>query len=293
MKEETPLERSVPTPVSEFGISREPAHTPVSHIYAAGVSWPAVMGGAFVTAALSLILLSLGTGLGLSSISPWANTGASASTIGTAAIVWVIMMQLIASAMGGYLAGRLRTKWVSTHSDEVYFRDTAHGFLAWAVAVVITAAFLASAAASMAGGAVQAGPSATAAGGAAAIVNDADAYFVDMLLRSDHLSTAGSDSQVRAESGRIFANALRQHDLPGADEAYLAQLVSVKTGLSRADADKRVSDVVAQAKQAADATRKTAAHLSLWIFVALLVGAFSASLAATFGGSQRDHVVIV
>jgi hypothetical protein len=250
------------------------------------------MGGAFVTAAISLILLSLGTGLGLSSISPWTNTGASASTIGAAAIVWVIMMQLIASAMGGYLAGRLRTKWVSIHSDEVYFRDTAHGFLAWAVAVVITAAFLASAAASMAGGAMQAGAPATATG-AAAMANDADAYFVDMLLRSDHPSTAGNDSLVRAEFGRIFAHALLHNDLPAADQAYLAQLVSARTGLNPADADKRVSDVVAQARQAADTARKAAAHLSLWIFVALLVGAFSASLSATFGGSQRDHVVVV
>src|ERR1035438_2245343 len=133
MKEVT-MEHSALTPASELGISHESSHTQVSHVHSAGVSWPAVMGGAFVTAALSLILLSLGTGLGLSSISPWANSGASASTIGTAAIVWVIMMQLIASAMGGYLAGRLRTKWVSIHSDEVYFRDTAHGFLAWAVA---------------------------------------------------------------------------------------------------------------------------------------------------------------
>ena len=111
-----------------------------------------------------------------------------------------------------------------------------------------------------------------------------------MLFRS---TLAGNDSLLRAECGRIFANALRQNDLPAADQAYLAQLVSAKTGLSQADADKRVSDVVAQAKQAADAARKAAAHLSLWIFVALLVGAFSASLAATFGGSQRDHVVVV
>src|ERR1035438_10481795 len=167
------MERPVLAPVSEFVTSHESTHSPISHVHSVGVSWPAVMGGAFVTAALSLILLSLGTGLGLSSISPWTNTGASASTIGAAAIVWVIMMQLIASAMGGYLAGRLRTKWVSIHSDEVYFRDTAHGFLAWAVAVVITAAFLASAAASMAGGAMQAGAPAT---GAAAMANDADAY---------------------------------------------------------------------------------------------------------------------
>lgn len=286
------MERPVLTPVSEFVASHESTHTPISHVHSAGVSWPAVMGGAFVTAAISLILLSLGTGLGLSSISPWTNTGASASTIGTAAIVWVIMMQLIASAMGGYLAGRLRTKWVSIHSDEVYFRDTAHGFLAWAVAVVITAAFLASAAASMAGGAMQAGAPATATG-AAAMANDADAYFVDMLLRSDHPSTAGNDSLVRAEFGRIFAHAVLHNDLPAADQAYLAQLVSARTGLNPADADKRVSDVVAQARQAADTARKAAAHLSLWIFVALLVGAFSASLSATFGGSQRDHVVVV
>ena len=286
------MERPVLTPVSEFVASHESTHTPISHVHSAGVSWPAVMGGAFVTAAISLILLSLGTGLGLSSISPWTNTGASASTIGAAAIVWVIMMQLIASAMGGYLAGRLRTKWVSIHSDEVYFRDTAHGFLAWAVAVVITAAFLASAAASMAGGAMQAGAPATATG-AAAMANDADAYFVDMLLRSDHPSTAGNDSLVRAEFGHIFAHALLHNDLPAADQAYLAQLVSARTGLNPADADKRVSDVVAQARQAADTARKAAAHLSLWIFVALLVGAFSASLSATFGGSQRDHVVVV
>jgi hypothetical protein len=286
------MERPVLTPVSEFVASHESTHTPISHVHSAGVSWPAVMGGAFVTAAISLILLSLGTGLGLSSISPWTNTGASASTIGTAAVVWVIMMQLIASAMGGYLAGRLRTKWVSIHSDEVYFRDTAHGFLAWAVAVVITAAFLASAAASMAGGAMQAGAPATATG-AAAMANDADAYFVDMLLRSDHPSTAGNDSLVRAEFGRIFAHAVLHNDLPAADQAYLAQLVSARTGLNPADADKRVSDVVAQARQAADTARKAAAHLSLWIFVALLVGAFSASLSATFGGSQRDHVVVV
>jgi len=116
-----------------------------------GVSWAAVIGGGFVTAALSLILLALGTGLGLSSVSPWYNVGVTASTIGTAAILWLIFMQIVSSSMGGYLAGRLRTKWANIHTDEVYFRDTAHGFLAWAVALVITAAFLTAAAASMVG----------------------------------------------------------------------------------------------------------------------------------------------
>src|SRR6202023_2740477 len=121
--------------------------------HSSGVSWAAVIAGASVAAALSLALLALGTGIGFSAVSPWANVGASASRIGRTAIIWLILMQLIASSAGGYLAGRLRTKWVNVHTHEVYFRDTAHGFLAWAVGLVITAAFLTSAATAMIGGA--------------------------------------------------------------------------------------------------------------------------------------------
>src|ERR1700682_5489384 len=123
--------------------------------YSTGMSWAAVIGGAFVSASLALILLALGTGLGFSAVSPWSNWGASASMVGKGAIVWLILTQIIASALGGYLAGRLPTKWANVHTDEVYFRDTAHGFLVWAVGMVITAGFLASAAASFAGGAAQ------------------------------------------------------------------------------------------------------------------------------------------
>src|SRR5665647_3120931 len=117
-----------------------------------------------VTVAMSLILLALGTGFGLAAVSPWYDTGASAATVGRAAIGWLILMQIISSSMGGYLACRLRTKWVGVHTDEVYFRDTAHGFLAWAVALVITAAFLASAATSMMGTAAQLSATASSAG---------------------------------------------------------------------------------------------------------------------------------
>ena len=97
------------------------------------MSWGAVIAGAFVAAALSLIMLALGVGLGLSAVSPWSNVGASASTVGTVSIIWLIFMQIIASSMGGYLAGRLRTRWQSIHNDEVHFRDTANGLVAWAV----------------------------------------------------------------------------------------------------------------------------------------------------------------
>jgi hypothetical protein len=251
-----------------------------------GISWAAVVGGAFVGAAMSLILLALGTGIGLSSVSAWSNAGASAAVIGKAAILWLIVSQIIASAMGGYLAGRLRTKWVNIHTDEVYFRDTAHGFLVWAVGLVITAAFLTSAAASMVGGTAQMGASALS-------YADPNAYFVDTLYRSDNPATEPNDASVRAESKTILENALRQNDVSAPDKSYLAQLVAARTGLSRADAEQRVSAVLAQARQAAESSRKALAHSMYWAFLALLIGAFCASFAATIGGKQRDRVVVI
>ena len=109
---------------------------------ASAASWGSITAGAAAAAALSLILLVLGVGLGLSSVSPWARDGISATSFGVSTILWLTLTQLLASAMGGYLAGRLRTRWTEVHSDEVYFRDTAHGFLAWAVASLVTAALL-------------------------------------------------------------------------------------------------------------------------------------------------------
>ncbi len=247
-----------------------------------GVSWAAVIGGAFVTAALSVILLALGAGLGLSSISPWSNIGSSASTVGMAAIVWLLVMQIISSTMGGYLAGRLRTKWTAIHTHEVYFRDTAHGFLVWAVSLVITVSFLAGAAASMVGGTAQ--PAEGRSFGH-------DAYFIDTMFRSDRFAPDQNDASIRAEAGCILANALRQKEIPAADKIYLAQLVTAKTGLQQADAEKRVSDVFTAAREAVEAARKAASHLLLWLFIALLTGAFSASYAATIGGRQRDNVL--
>ena len=250
----------------------------------AGVSWGAVIGGAFATAAVSLILLILGAGVGLSALSPWSSAGTAAAVVGTTAIVWLIFSQVVASAMGGYIAGRLRTKWARIHTDEVYFRDTAHGFLVWAVGLVLTAAFLASASTSLAGRAAQ--------GAAAASANDPNAYFTDSLFRSDIPNPGQNDTSVRTEVGSIFANDLRQSEIPVTDRAYLVKMVAARTGLSQADAEKRVSEIFAEARQAADATRKAGAHLSYWTFFALLVGAFCASFAATIGGRQRDRVAV-
>jgi hypothetical protein len=276
--------QSLPRPVADRELPSNLART---QAYSSGVSWAAVVGGAFVAAALSLILLSLGTGLGFSAVSPWSNNGASASAIGSGAIVWLILTQILASALGGYLGGRLRTKWTGVHTDEVYFRDTAHGLLVWAVGIVITAGFLASAAASFAG--TQKIVATTDSTQESSI--DPAAYFVDTLLRGNGSAVEKPDATERAEVSRIFAHDLHQGALPSGDQSYLAQLVSARTGLNPSDAEKRVTEVFGQAQGSADRIRKAIAHLSLWLFVALLSGAFCASYAGTIGGKQRDHVL--
>jgi hypothetical protein len=273
-----------------------------------GVSWPAVFAGAFVAAAFSLALVALGAGIGLVSVSPWSSSNLSVTTFTVLAAAWFIAVQLFSSGVGGYIAGRLRTRWAGVHNDEVYFRDTAHGLLVWAVGAVIAAALLASAASSAVSGAARLAGSATeavgsatgqAAGQAASTMGgDPTAYFSDMLWRSD--KPAQGDQAATAEGGRIMARALYNGDLPAADKTYLAQLVAARTGLSQPDAEKRVADVFGQAqqakqqatdkaKEAADAARKTGVGVALWAFISLLVGAFSASYMATVGGRQRDE----
>jgi hypothetical protein len=277
---------------AEFVESRAPKLGPSNEAHSSGVSWGAVIGGAFVAAAFYLILLALGAGFGLSAVSPWSNVGVSASTVGAAAIVWLILIEIIASALGGYLTGRLRTKWALIHTDEVYFRDTANGFLAWAVALVISVTLLASGAASMVGRI----PESVSAAEGSGLANSAvypNGYFVDALFRSDRVSAENKDASVQAEAGRILANALRHNQIPAADQNYLARLIAARTGISQPEAEQRVSDVVADARQTEDTARKATAHLLLWLFLALLMGAFSASYSATVGGRQRDHVKAV
>jgi len=262
------------------------------------VAWGAIIAGAFAAAAISLILLILGSALGLSSVSPWSHPETVAAfTVKTA--IWLIVMQWIASGVGGYLTGRLRSKWLNMHTDEVFFRDTAHGFLAWAVATVLTATVLASAATSIVSGGVHA--VVTVAAGAAANPtprpeNDANGYYIDSLFRSGAPSANADTKDVRAETTRILMVDLKNGSVPDADKAYLAQLVSARTGLNQTDASARVDDVVTQlsaakdkAKQDAEEARKTAMHVSIYIFLSLLIGAFIASCAAALGGRHRDE----
>jgi hypothetical protein len=236
----------------------------------------------------------------------------SAKGLGISTIVWLAATQIVASGLGGYIAGRLRVKWAYMHGDEVYFRDTAHGFLAWCVATLVTATLVVGSVSSIVSGGVQAGASvvggaasaATQAAGTAVGNTDSDqyGYFVDSLFRDDR-PAAVSDDAVRGTVTRIFVRSLSNGgQLAAEDRIYLAQLVAQRTNLTQADAERRVDEVYARtqkvvadaklaAQQAADTAAKVAAWTSLWMFIALLIGAFFASLAATFGGRRRDAVV--
>ena len=245
--------------------------------------------------------------------------------------MWVTVVQLLASVVGGYLAGRLRSRWVTVHTNEVFFRDTAHGFLAWAVATLLMATLLSSAigtaistsvkaggevaksAVALAGAGAAAGAAAATPGGEGA--SNPVAYFVDSLFRPSDSASANpapvaapnavqSTAPDRsAEVMRIIANALESGELAESDRRYLGQLVAANTGLTPADAEQRVTDTFtrlkqnleqakAKAKQVADDARKASAALALWLVVSLFVGAFVASLAATFGGRLRDSSVL-
>ena len=265
------------------------------------VSWAAIIGGALAAVAITLLLVALGSGIGLSSVSPWTALNPSATTFTLLAAVWLIIVQWLSSALGGYISGRLRTKWTGIHTDEVFFRDTVHGFLAWALASVLVVAFATSSissAVSSAGRAISnvAGSAASTATQAAANQSSgSNGYFVDALFRKDRPDANTSSQDARAEGARIIARAVANGNLEPGDRTYLAALVASRTGLSQEDAEKRVDDTMAQikaaedkAKQAADAARKASAQASFYLFFSMLIGAFIASTAGAIGGRQRD-----
>ncbi|MDV6332722.1 hypothetical protein [Asticcacaulis sp. 201] len=257
---------------------------------ASGIHWTSILGGAAVAVAISLLLLPLGAALGFASFSVFNLTKASLITFSAGWAIWLVITQWISSGVGGYIAGRLRVKWADTHSDEVFFRDTAHGFIAWSVATIFTIALVASAGAMTAKTAVDAG--ATVAAGAAAATADDTGYYADSLYRSTTVSSTATAADIGAETARI----LSRDTVTADDRAYLASQVAARTGLSQAEAQQRVNAVLAQveaakqkAAEAAEATRKTLVGVHFILFLSLLIGAFIASVSAALGGRLRDN----
>lgn len=282
------------------------------------VSWGAILAGAVASAALSLALLTAGAGLGFTSVSPFANSGVSATTLGIAALAWLAFVHLLAMGAGGYLAGRLRTKSVGPHTPEVAMRDSAHGFLSWAVGSLVSAVLLASLATTVIGGTARLGASAAsgvgqavagAAGQAASRVDtsnlniDPSALLTDRLFRNERPAPGTGDTNAaRTEVGRIIASSLRNGEITQADRSYVAGVIAAQTGISQQDAEKRIDDGVQQAKdaaakveqtarEAAEAARSAAAKAALAAFIAMVIGAMAASFGGGLGGRARDRSV--
>jgi hypothetical protein len=321
------------------------------------VSWGAIFAGAFSAAALSFVLLAIGTAFGLSVASPWDFTGREAAetavAAGIGAAIFLIVVHAISSGTGGYLAGRLRPKPTGLRGDETYFRDTAHGLVVWAVSAVTTILMIAYLAMAAAGGGVAltaagigaAGQAAqgAVAGAAPALMDqmrdqDSLGYVVDSMFRpagpapassgetggTGQATTASEAAQPpassatpgaggavnlplaetsdvrgrREEVGRVLRVAF-DAELSQEDKAYLTQLVAQETGMTQPEAEQRVNQVIEKAKatkaeaeqkakEAADAARQAGMYTALWGAVAMLAGAFSAALAATWGGRARD-----
>ncbi|MDV4164505.1 hypothetical protein R1538_25680 [Rhizobium leguminosarum] len=276
--------------------------TPVESSKSA-MTWGPIFGGAAAAIGVTLILLLLGSGVGLTMVSPWSGQSSSLGTVGVTAAIWLVVVQWLSSGLGGYITGRLRTKWAAVHTDEVFFRDTAHGFISWALATIFVAGFLASSLTSLAGAGAQAvGSAATAAGSAASstasVADLPTAYFTDALLRPEQARAGATsdDDAATAEVSRILLNGAAAGQIPDDDKAYLATIVSARTGLSEADARtrvdtvlKRIDDAKVAAQKAADEARKAASTTALLGALSLLIGAFIAAAAAAFGGSQRDE----
>jgi hypothetical protein len=284
------------------------------------VSWKAILAGAAGSIAISMILVAFGIGVGFTVVSPWNGQGVSGTTFTVAAGVYLFVVAMLSSTVGGYIAGRLRSRWHTVNEHERYFRDSAHGFVVWAVATIITAAVLGGATSSLIGGAASVAAPAAAAGAAS---QPSDIY-VDQLLRTSPGQGSVSASQAtgaqqatsptagdqtaaplqggqigttqrqnignRAEITRIIApSMLKGGSVSDPDKKYLASVVASRSGLSQADAEARVDQVINQAKTAADKARKSAALFGLWLAAAMLAGALSAALAAIEGGNLRNR----
>lgn len=287
------------------------------------VDWAAIIAGAVIAAAVSMIMLTFGGAVGLSFASPFRGEGISLTGLAIASALWLLWVQVSSFAAGGYVAGRMRRRmWEGTpHEAEV--RDGIHGVSVWAVGAIVSGLIAAStvsgvvktgaqvAATTAAGAATALG----AAGGAAAAEGNGQGgqqataagsrsgYIVDTLFRTDDPAAASPppDSEAaRQEVGRILAFSATQGSVSAEDRAYVARVVAARTGMTQEQAEQRVNDALARAdaiardaerkaREAADAARKAGAILGFITAATMLIAAGAAWWAASAGGRHRDE----
>jgi hypothetical protein len=276
------------------------------------VEWGPILAGAIAASALSFLLLTFGSAIGLSLTSPWPSSGARLWVVALAVGWWAVAVQIASFAAGGYLAGRMRSRWAES-SEESDFRDSAHGFMVWAVGVLFGGLLLAftggaaiktatQSAALIAGGAT--------AGAANALWQSGPVdYAVDLLLRPEPRGTATpaappqpgpsaqrDDQALRSEVGRIFAATIQNREFSERDRDYLVRVIQTRTGLPEAEAQSRVDgavnearDLEIKAREQADKARRAAIITGFIAAASLLISLVAACYFAGIGGRHRNE----
>jgi hypothetical protein len=240
------------------------------------------MAGAIAASALTFVLITFGAAIGLAIASPSATWRDTSVALALLSGLWLLLTAVASFALGGYLAGRLRATWDTTAADEVEFRDGIHGVLVWGLAILIGASLAlvaARAAAPQAAGNALAPSAATA--------EPLLAFELDRLFRADRPNDT-VDPDIRAQAARIITTSFGHADMAADDRAYLVRMVMTRTGLAQPDAERRVAEVIAQARRAIRRARANAVILAFMTAASLLAGAAVAWYAAGFGGRHRD-----
>lgn len=245
------------------------------------LDWSPIVVGALTAAATSSIMIAFGAtlGLGVASAAPtWRDASVSLSVLSG---LFLILQALVSFGCGGYLAGRLRAPYRASNSEDVEQWDGFHGLAAWALAVIV--GILLTAAVTGAANrrsALAAPPSATEP--------SVLSYEIDTLFRAARRPPNADLTPARAEAGRILLTSSSHSGLSPEDRAYLVQMVGATTGLTGADAERRVDSTISASKSAISHARASAIIVAFSVAAALLFGAVAAWAGAEAGGRHRD-----
>ncbi len=270
------------------------------------VDWPAIFAGTVLATAISFVLLTFGSAIGLSFTSAYEGRGMTLFWFAIAAALWVLWVQVSSFAAGGYLTGRMRRRHYDATEHESDIRDGSHGLVMWAVGVLLGAFIAISGASAVVATATGAATTVVAAGAAGAagnaddLINGSNGLLVDRLLRPTNVSSATATADSRGEVDRIFAGAITDGELADADRQYVASVVSARSGLTQDEALARVDDTWAKAQQAeaaareaAETARKIGLIAAFLTAASLFASAIGAYFGATLGGNHRDKQVVV
>lgn len=252
---------------------------PLSYIH-----WGPAIGGAVIAAATFYVLMTFASAVGLAIASPsptWRDTSLGLVLLSG---VWVVLVTIGSIALGGYFAGRVRSTWAAV-DDEIEFRDGAHGLLVWGLSILIGTMLVWLAATAISSISAPS-PQMDRVPGEPSFMQ----LEIDRLFRSERRPEQ-LDPQARAEASRILMTGLGRRDIAAEDRAYLVRLVSARTSLPAPDADRRVSQIVSEAKDASRRARATAIIIGFFTAAALAAGAAAAWFAAGIGGKHRDHAI--